>query len=112
MKKHRLRIHKQTLNMMNNPEYIYIWINPNDKAIAICSCEQSNKDALKIPTKRECELYSTGLFEELKCLNVGLLDGCTYRLTGSVSQGKKVARFNIIENISIDQSNTRLELYE
>ena len=95
--------------MMNEPEYIYIWVNPNDKAIAICSCEKSNKDALKVQTKRECEIYSTSLFEELKSLNIGLIEGCTYRLTGIVSQGKKVARFNIIENLELNPPAMRKE---
>ena len=93
--------------MMNEPEYIYIWVNPNDKAIAICSCEKSNKDALKVQAKRECEIYSTSLFEELKSLNIGLIEGCTYRLTGIVSQGKKVARFNIIENLELNPPAVR-----
>ena len=112
MKKRRMRIHKQTLNMMNNPEYIYIWVNPNDKAIAICSCEKSNKDALKVQNKRECEIYSTSLFEELKSLNVDLIEDCTYRLTGIVSQGKKVARFNITGSLVLNLSAMRKEQYE
>ncbi len=105
MKKRRLRIHRQTLRMMNNPEYIYIWVNPEEKAIAICACESSNKDALKVPTGRNCEIFSTGLFEELKNLNIGLFADCTYRLFGVLSQKNKVARFSILENLS----NTRQE---
>lgn len=89
--------------MMNNPEYIYIWVNPDDMAIAICTCERSNKDALKVSDKRECEIYSTGLFEELKKANKNLSDERTYRLVGEVSKGKKVARFSIKENVDLDR---------
>ena len=35
--------------MMNNPECIYIWVNPEQKVIAICACENNSKDALKDP---------------------------------------------------------------
>ena len=99
MKKRRLRIHKQTLKMMNNPECIYIWVNPEQKVIAICACENNSKDALKVPTGRNCEIFSTSLFEELMNLNVGFQENSTYRLTGVLSQGQKVARFNILENL-------------
>ena len=85
--------------MMNNPEYIYIWVNPEEMAIAICACERTNKDALKVPTGRNCEIKSTSLFKELKSMNLGLFDDCTYRLTGIISQGRKVVRFNILESI-------------
>lgn len=91
--------------MMDNPEYIYIWVNPDEMAIAICTSEKSNKDALKVPDKRECEIYSTGLFEELKKANRNLCEECTYRLIGEVSKGKKVARFSI--NANVDE-NRRL----
>lgn len=87
--------------MMNDPEYIYIWVNPNDTTIAICSCDKTSKDALKIPSGRNCELYSTTLFEELKHINSGLKEDNTYRLKGYVSQGKKVARFNVLEGIGM-----------
>lgn len=87
--------------MMNNPECIYIWVNPEQKVIAICACESSNKDALKVPTGRNCEIFSTSLFEELMNLNVGLQEDHTYRLNGVLSQGQKVARFSILENLGI-----------
>ncbi|SCW67175.1 hypothetical protein SAMN02910456_02504 [Ruminococcaceae bacterium YRB3002] len=101
MKKRRIRIHKQTLKMMNNPEYIYIWVNPEDLVVAICSCDGSNKDAVKVKDKRECEIYSTTLFEELKRTNMGagLSENCTYRFAGSVNKGNKVATFRI-DNIN------------
>ena len=99
MKKKRMRIHKQTLHLLNEPEYIYIWVNPEDMTLAICACEGSNKDALKVSKKRDCEFYSANLFLELRNMNEKLQDDCTYRLEGIVSQGKKVARFNILEGI-------------
>ncbi len=101
MKKRRIRIHKQTLKQMNNPEYIYIWVNPDDLSIAICSCESSNKDAIKVSFKRECELYSAGLFKELKSSDKVNFEERTYSLNGVISQGKKVAKFNILENLKV-----------
>ena len=107
MKKRRLRIHKQTLHLMNDPEYIYIWVNPKELVIAICACEKSTKDALKVPASRECEIYSANLIEEIRKTNLQLFEECTYRLNGVISQGKKVAKFNILESIGNDRDVMR-----
>ncbi len=80
---------------MNDPEYIYIWVNPDDMEIAICSCESGNKDALKVPGGKNCDLYSSDLFFKLRNTDLGLTDDRTYRFSGVISKGNKVARFNI-----------------
>ena len=99
MKKRRVRIHRQTLHLMNDPEYVYIWVNPEDKEIAICSCEERSKDALKVPNSKNCDLYSSDLFFTLKKTDLGLAEDKTYRFQGQISKGNKVARFNIKESV-------------
>ena len=97
MKKKRLRIHRRTLRMMNDPQYIYIWVNPEDKTLAICTCDKSSKDAVSIRYNRDCEIYSGGLFYELQKLNNELMDDRTYRLTGDTMRDNRVAVFQISE---------------
>ena len=83
--------------MMNNPEFIYIWVNPEEMSIAICACESSNKDALKVSYEHDCDIYSANLFDELRNSDKVLFQERSYRLKGVVSQGRKVARFNILD---------------
>lgn len=97
MKKRRIRIHQKTLKLMNDPEYIYIWINPENREIAICSADKSSKDVLKINKARECEIYSKFLFDRLKTTTPNLEKDRTYRFEGTLSQNRRIARFKITD---------------
>lgn len=96
MKKSRLRIHKQTLQMMNNPPYIYLWVNPEQKTIAIRAGADNGRDMISTQKKRDFEVYSTALFYELRRLNRDMQDDCTYRLKGSV-KNSTIAEFSLDE---------------
>ena len=84
MKKNRLRIHKVTLNVLGNPEYIYILVNPQKKKIAICEARETDKDVIKIPSDRKayCDFYSTELMTQISSLNENIVSNVSYRLTG------------------------------
>ena len=82
---------------MNNPDYIYIWVNPDEKEIAICCADKSSKDAIKVKMAKECEIYSAFLFSKLKWTASCLEDDKTYVLEGILSKGNKVARFSIAD---------------
>ena len=98
-------MYKKTLTEIDNPEYVYIWINPEEKAIVICSCEKGSKDAVKIEQKKDCEIYSSKLFHELGVLAEGsLMEDSTYKLDGRILYGNKMAKFDInsAERLSSD----------
>lgn len=82
---------------MNDPEYIYIWVNPADSEIAICSADKNSKDVLKINRAKECEIYSSFLFDKLKKITPTLNKDSTYRLEGVLNKSRKVARFKITD---------------
>ena len=84
--------------MLNDPRYIYIWVNPQEKSIAICVCGNDNKDAVKVLPKRECEIYSSELFSELGRLQENWCTDCTYRVEGIVLNSKKMAVFQLSDN--------------
>ena len=98
MKKKRIRIHKQTLHLLSDPQYIYIWVHPEERAIAICVCDKSSKDAVKILPKRECEIYSTELFVELGRLQPDWSSGSTYRIQGMIENTNMIAKFYLRDN--------------
>lgn len=87
--------------MMNDPEYVYIWVNPGEKTIAICVSDKKNKDAVPIKENRDAEIYSSGLFYELARLNSELSDDRSYMVKGLVMPGNRMAEFNILNSIAI-----------
>ena len=84
MKKNRIRIHKCTLKVIDNPEYIYILVNPEKKKIAICQAHETDKDAIKIKTEgcSYCDIYSTELMTQISLLNETIVSNVSYRLFG------------------------------
>lgn len=65
-----IRIHKITLQLLNNPKYIALLVNPDTKCLAIC--EGNDKDPLshrvdykKLDFGKCYELYSTPLVNRL-----------------------------------------------
>ena len=63
LKKNRIRIHKRTLHLLGNPEYIQLLVNPDDRTIAIMKGISSDVLAHRVYYDRikkgqSCELYS------------------------------------------------------
>ncbi len=48
LKKYRIRIHKNTLYLLGNPEYIMFLVNPSDRIIAIRCGTKSDRYAHRI----------------------------------------------------------------
>lgn len=84
MKKNRIRIHKCTLKVMDNPGYIYILVNPEKKKIAICRAHEKDKDAIRIQPEEcsYCDIYSTELMTQISLLNENIVSNVSYRLYG------------------------------
>ena len=106
MKKSRMRIHKQTLHLLNEPPYI--WVNPKEKTIALCAGDEKRKDAIQINSNREAEVYSSGLFYELRRLNRDMQDDCSYRIEGKIIKDNTVAEFDVL-NVIRTQDHKRME---
>ena len=92
---------------MNDPKYVYICVNPKEKTIAICACDDNSKDAVVVKTKRDCEIYSSGLFYELARINRTIDDDSSYRVVGNIEQGDKIAEFSILDAVAIDDSTEK-----
>ena len=66
-KKHRIRVYKQTLGYMGNPDYVYLLIDPKEQQIGLFSSKVNAPDAHKVDLKKlgsdnSYELYSKSLF--------------------------------------------------
>lgn len=102
MRKNRIRIHKQTLHLLGNPDYVQLLVNPHNQTIAIrCSNSrdrQAHKIKWKLIAERQCcELYSKYLLTTF-CDTFVHLD-CTqaYRITGRIYHKERLAYFDLKE---------------
>jgi hypothetical protein len=97
MKKKRIRIHKSTLELLDNPTNIVILINPDKYKIMIRPVLPDVKDSLKViyKTNADCEFYSKELMDQLSKLGSCINLSYTYRITGKAVPGKGIALFDI-----------------
>lgn len=95
LKKNRIRIHRCTLQMIGNPEYIQLLVNPQASMIAIKGSIHRDHLAHKVHLDAEdcIELYSLCLIENLMTVNNDLSLNHSYRLYGSIDTKKRIALF-------------------
>lgn len=107
LKKKRIRLHKQTLQLLGNPEYIHFMVNPTKRLIAVVPCTESVQDAVKIHygIGIDCELYSAALVRKLAELNCSMGSQNTYRLSGEASETDKIAIFDITDITAVESSS-------
>ena len=104
LRKNRIRIHKQTLHMMGDPEYIQLLVNPDTQIIAVRKSIREDNLAHKVSkaqlTSKNCyELYSKILVHQLCKVNTDWDRNETYRIYGELIPEQGVARFNMTETI-------------
>ena len=104
LKKHRIRIHKQTLRLLNNPKYCQLLVNPENQIIALQGqaekTPQSHKVSYSAP--HGSDLYSKELIMQLQIVNRNLISGKTYRIPGRVYPGRGIAVFHMEKCTPVD----------
>ncbi|KKP38388.1 MAG: hypothetical protein UR30_C0019G0003 [Candidatus Peregrinibacteria bacterium GW2011_GWC2_33_13] len=108
LKKPVIRIHKDTLHSIGDPEYILLLVNPKECALAVLPSHRSDPKAQHISkssltNKKSFELYSTSLVNNLRNLCKHWEDNNAYRIYGEIIPDKAVIRFNMAESISINE---------
>ena len=101
LKKNRIRIHKLTLHMLGDPEYIQLLVNPQDSMIAIRKSVRKDYLAHRVryskADSRYCyELYSTELLQALR------------HIYGALNPKECLASFSMNECVLVDDM-TRTE---
>lgn len=68
-KNNRIRIHRNTLHLLGDPEYIQLLVNPERLMIAVLSSQKLKTANVirwdRIAENRSCELYSKILIRQL-----------------------------------------------
>lgn len=108
LKKFLIRIHKDTLYSIGNPEYILLLVNPNERSLAVLPSDRFDTKAHHISksslvNKKSFELHSTSLVQNLRNLCNNWQDEKAYRIYGEVIPTKDVIRFNMAEAIAINE---------
>ncbi len=108
LKKPLLRIHKDTLYAMENPEYILLLVNPDERSLAILPSDRFDTKAHHISknslvNKKSFELYSTALVQNLRNLCADWQDDKAYRIFGELIPNKPVVRFNMTDAVAINE---------
>ncbi len=98
LKKNRIRIHRQTLHLLGDPDYIQLLVNPSKMIIAIRRSFPNDHLAhrvslRKLPDGICCELYSTDLMRALRKTNAEWEAGQSFRLYGDVNDQEGIAWF-------------------
>ena len=104
LKKPRIRIHKQTLRLLNNPKYCHLLINPEDQIIALQGHAEKTPQSHKISygSPHSADIYSTELLQQLQILNPNLVSGKTYHIPGHVYPGRGIAVFHMGKCTPVD----------
>lgn len=108
LKKPVIRIHKDTLHSIGNPDYVLLLVNPKECTLAVLSSDRSDPKAHHISkrsltNKKSFELYSTSLVKNLRNLCSNWKNDKAYRIYGEIISDKAVIRFNMAEAISIKE---------
>lgn len=91
-KNSRIRIHRNTLNLLGNPEYIQLLVNPERLTLAIAPSQRLKTANTirwdRITESKSCELYSKILIRQLGSICPNWRKDGKYRLYGDcVSDG-------------------------
>lgn len=100
-----LMIHKNTLRILGNPEYIQILVNPNDKSIVLCCSVEA--DPLAHYVKREIftvgkktyKLHSCALLQGLYKIYPQFAIGNTYKIYGKFIPSLNIIKFDMSDSI-------------
>jgi hypothetical protein len=108
LRKYLIRIHKDTLYSIGNPEYVLLLVNPNERTLAVLPSDRSDTKAHHISkssliNKKSFEIYSTSLVQNLRNLCSDWENDKTYRIYGETIHNKDIARFIMAEAVSINK---------
>ena len=97
LKKQRIRIHNNTLHLLDDPSYIDLLVNPCQKILAVRASKSSFTFSHRIVynSQQDHELYSKVLLRQLRILHPDLESHNSYRLYGRFVQDKQLVLFEM-----------------
>ena len=104
LKKHRIRIHKNTLRSIGNPDYVLLLVNPEDRTLAILRSNRFDPRAHHIimTNRTAIELYSRSLTKSLRDICSTWQDNQSYRMYGKTILVEGVAQFHMDDSVLVN----------
>ena len=97
--RNRIRIHRNSLHLLGNPDYIVLLVNPVNLTFAIApSAKLQIAHAVRWErlTDKQCfELYSKPLIQQLCKICPGWASSEKFRMIGEYIRDENVIRFNL-----------------
>ena len=106
LKKSLIRIHRNTLRLLGDPDYIQLLINPNSKMIAIKAGDKRDYLAHKVRKYRFETGYCKDLLQTMMTVDCGWEYGNIFRLYGQFNSKAGVIQFSMLETSPSMQQNT------
>lgn len=112
LKKNRIRVHKCTLHLLGNPEYIQILVNPDKHMLALRKSNRTDRSAHRVSiyhldSKYCYELYSFDFLQKLREVNKNLENNQSYRIYGELNRKEGIAHFSINNCVPVDDEKER-----
>ena len=111
LKKGRIRVHKVTLHILGDPDYILLLINPETGVLAIK--ETIPEDYLGLRIRKEMltdgncyEIYSKELFRALTAIRSDWKMNKSYRIYGQHEPRTNAAFFHMKDIVLVEDKNT------
>ena len=107
LKKHRIRIHKNTLRAIGNPDYVLLLVNPEDRTLAILRSNRFDPRAHHVTktviiNRKSFELYSRSLTKSLRDICSSWQDNQSYRMYGESIPVEGVAQFHMDDSVLVN----------
>lgn len=107
LKKYRIRIHRNTLHSIGDPNHILLLVNPEECTLAVLRSSSSDPRAHSITkasllNKKPFELYSRSLVKSLRDLCSDWQDNQSYRLYGEIISNEGVAQFHMDKSVLVN----------
>lgn len=112
-KRDRIRVHKNTLHLMGDPDYIQFLINPESQTLAIRISDSKDTLAHKVrwslvSNGRCCEFYSKHLVYTIRNCFYPMIEQRAYRFYGEMIESEPIAYFSLAKPIPLEHSHTQL----
>lgn len=107
-KKNRIRIHKQTLHLLGDPQYVILMVNPKARMLAVCKSKKEDHlaqriDWVKLSDRNCCEIYSLGLLHALQSISPQMSPRKSYRIPGAILPQGGIAQFRINDSVDVSK---------
>lgn len=105
LRKPLVRINKDTISAIGNPEYIILLVNPDDCSLGVSPGNKNDRRAHCISkynsTRNTMELYSKSFVDNLLKLCPTWHKQGSYKIKGEEIKGMNVVKFSMVDAIEI-----------